>query len=161
MAVGLRYSIAVSGTSVRALPISIDDSGIRLRMFVLEPAQQGRPKVEADARIVVHNSFPARSRISYADAGICLVTLGMDALVPIMERRSAGLDLDDSGPGILARRLVEMAVNNECGHGLIRTQATKRHKRLRRTQKDTIAQTNLRILLYFLWLYIFLVYLFA
>src|SRR5258708_31924947 len=66
-----------------------------------------------------------------AGPGNWLVTLGMNALVPVVKRRGVGLDLDDTGPGILARWLVEMAVDDECGHGLIRTQAAKRHKRLK------------------------------
>jgi hypothetical protein len=53
----------------------------------------------------------------------------MYALIPVVKRRSAGLDLDDTGPGILAGRLVKMAVNNECGHELIRTQATERRQK--------------------------------
>src|SRR6266404_3301552 len=129
MPISLRDRIAVSGTFACALLIRIDDAGIRLRMIVLEPAQQGRSKIEADIRVVVHNSFPASGRIGNAHPGIWLVTLGMNALVPVVKRRGTGLDLDDAGPGILAWRLVEMAVDDECGHGLIRTQAKKRLKK--------------------------------
>src|SRR5882762_2893556 len=129
MSIGLRYGIAMSAAFVRAYLIRCDDRGICVRMFVLEPTQQGRSEIEADVRVVVHNSFPACRRISYADAGIWLVTLGINTLVPVVKRCGAGLDFNNTGPGILAGRLVEMAVNNKGGHGLIRTQATKRHKR--------------------------------
>src|ERR1700694_5344269 len=124
MAISLGNRVAVSGTLEGALLIGIDDAGICIRMIVLEPAQQGRSKIEADIRVVIHTSFPARGRIGNARPGIWLVTLGMNAFVPVVKRRGTGLDLDDTGPGILARWLVEMAVDNECGHGLIRTQPT-------------------------------------
>src|SRR5258707_9196033 len=117
MPISLRDRIAVSGTFACALLIRIDDAGIRLRMIVLEPAQQGRSKIEADVRIVVHNSFPACRRIGDMRSGIRAVTLGVNALVPVVKRRGPGFRLDDPGPGVLARWLVEMAVDNKCGHG--------------------------------------------
>jgi len=36
----------------------------------------------------------------------------VNALIPIVKRPGAGLTLDDSGPRVLAWRLVEMAVND-------------------------------------------------
>src|SRR6266404_7425408 len=91
-------------------------------------------------------------------AGIWLVTLGVNALVPVVKRRSAGLRLDDPSPWIFARWLVEMAVNNECGHGLIRTQATKRHKGFKRFKSrqapHRLAQTSQKTLLCFLCLFV-------
>jgi len=65
---------------------------------------------------VVYDYFPARTRMSDPHAGIWLVTLGMNALVPVVKRRGARFNLDDSSPGILARWLIEMAVDNQCGH---------------------------------------------
>src|SRR5258708_39708345 len=101
MAISLRNRVAVSGAFACALLIGIDDAGICIRMIVFEPAQQGRSKIEADIRVVVHNSFPARGRIGNARPGNWLVTLGMKALVPVVKRRGVWLDLVDNGPGIL------------------------------------------------------------
>src|SRR5258708_37342047 len=93
-------------------------------------------------------------------AGIWLVTLGVNALVPVVKRRSAGLRLDDPGPGILARWLVEMAMDNKCWHGLIRTQTTKSHKRPKGSKgskgnaRPKLPQTSQKTLLCFLCLFV-------
>src|SRR5258706_108776 len=96
MCVRWRYGIAVSPTFVRALLIGNDDFGIRLRMFIPQPAKQGGSEIETDVRVVVHDYFPARTRMSDPHAGIWLVTLGMNALVPVVQRRVARLRRPDS-----------------------------------------------------------------
>ena len=51
-----------------------------------------------------------------ARGGIRRVTLGGDALVPIVIRVGGVLQFDRFQPGILARRLIEMAVNADVFH---------------------------------------------
>jgi hypothetical protein len=62
----------------------------------LEPGEQRRSEVEADERIVDN---------------VWRVTLGVNALVPIVKRRGARLEIDLAGPGILAWWLVKVAVD--------------------------------------------------
>src|SRR5215213_281764 len=66
-----------------------------------EPRQQSRTKVKTDERVVI-------------DVGS--VALGVNALVPIMKRRSARLGFDFTCPWVLARWLIKVAVNYESGH---------------------------------------------
>src|ERR1041385_5747268 len=70
-------------------------------MMAFEPRQQGRAKVEADVRIV---------------DDIWSVTLGVNALVPIMARRGARFRLNLTRPGVLTRRLIKMAMNYKSSH---------------------------------------------
>src|SRR6185503_13602394 len=66
-----------------------------------EPRKQSWTKVKTDERVVID----VRS-----------VALGVNALVPIMKRRSARLGFDFPCPGILTRWLIKMAVNYESSH---------------------------------------------
>ena len=116
MTVGLRDRIAMPATFARVGLIGVNDVGICPGVTGLEPTQQGWPKVETDVRVVINDSFAASLRIVDARATIGLVTFGVNALVPVVKRRSAGFDLDDARPRILARWLVEMAVDDKSSH---------------------------------------------
>ena len=74
--------------------------------FALHPVQQGRPKIEAQ--------LPVQRQER-------LIRLPRDADVPVVVRRGRRLGIDLSGPGVLARRLIEMPVNDDeaffsCAH---------------------------------------------
>src|ERR671927_506515 len=66
-----------------------------------EPRKQSWTKVKTDKRVVI-------------DVGS--VALSMNALIPIMKRRSARLGFDFPCPWVLARWLIKVAVNYESGH---------------------------------------------
>ncbi len=44
------------------------------------------------------------------------VTLTMNSFVPVVVRRGPRFDFNFAGPGILARWLIKMAVDNKCSH---------------------------------------------
>ena len=98
-------------------------------MITLDPTEKCWPKVEANVRIVVYEQLAARFRITDQRVRVGLIALGMNAFVPVVEGCGGRFDLNFTGPRILARWLVEMAMDDERGHVLIRTQAAKRHKR--------------------------------
>src|SRR5712691_6982359 len=55
--VSLRNRVAVATMLHCAFAIGSNDARVRVRMIALEPAQQGRPKVETDRRVVINNSL--------------------------------------------------------------------------------------------------------
>src|SRR5882672_11158696 len=97
-------------------------------MIVFEPAQERRPKIEANAFVIVDRLRRAGSGIGNYRERIWLIAFCVNALVPIVKGSGAWLFLHDSGPWIFAWRLIEVAMDNERRHGSIKTQATKRHK---------------------------------
>ena len=66
--------------------------------MTLEPRQQCWTEVKTDERVV---------------DDVWRVTLGVNALVPIVKRRGARLRIDFAGPWILAWWLIKMAVDYE------------------------------------------------
>src|SRR5678815_5729022 len=99
MSVSLRDGVAVTTARHSTLVISVQDLLISVAMMSLEPGEQRRSEVEADERIV---------------DDIWRVTLGVNALVPIVKRRGAGLHIDFAGPWVLAWWLIKVAVDDEC-----------------------------------------------
>src|SRR5688500_15858204 len=75
-------------------------------MMAFEPGEQRWSKVEADVGVVVDGS------------SVGAITLRVNALVPIVERRGARLALDFTRPGILTRWLIKMTVNYKSNHTL-------------------------------------------
>src|SRR6185437_5991272 len=99
MTVCLRDRVAVSTARRGALAIGIQNFLVSVAMMTLEPRQQGRAEVKTDERII--------------DDVRC-VTLGVNALVPIVKWRCARLRVDSSRPWVLAWWLIKMAVDYEC-----------------------------------------------
>lgn len=85
-------------------------------MFTLEPTQQCRSKVEADAFVVVNQRGLGGVPIRDRHGRVGSVTFSVNTLVPVMKRRRARLLFHDSRPGIFARGLVKVSVNDERGH---------------------------------------------
>src|ERR1051325_9532867 len=102
MAVMLEHALRVGG----------QNAFISLPMISLEPRKQGWSKIKTDLRIVVYYSRVAGFRINYPDRAVRLVTFGVDALVPIMKRQRARFSIHLAGPGVLAWRLIKMAVDD-------------------------------------------------
>jgi hypothetical protein len=81
-------------------------------MIALEPTQQSGPEIETDMLVVIYDQLCTGRRVSDARAGIGLIALGMNPLVPIVKGRCAGLNLNNVRPRILSWGLIEMSVNN-------------------------------------------------
>ena len=111
--VDLRDRGAVSLEAVAADAIGIDDGVIRLGRACLEPGDERRPDVEVDGRVVVDDAEDAVARIEDSRRRVRRVALGGDALVPVVIRVRRVLRLDRFQPRILARRLIEVAVNGD------------------------------------------------
>ncbi len=78
----------------------------------LKPGQQSRSEIKTYIRAVIEESLAAVFRFAHADESIGSVAFEMNALIPVMERRGAWFRINNSGPGILARWLIEMAVDD-------------------------------------------------
>lgn len=63
-------------------------------------------------RVVVYKALLAGFGINNLRGTIWLVTLGVDALIPIVKWKGAGFRIDVAGPGVLARRLIKVAMND-------------------------------------------------
>jgi hypothetical protein len=101
--------------------------GQRLRGLVIEPLAERGADVERAPRIEVHHpgNAGARIRIATRRARIAQVRLGsgqprvalpIDARVPVVVRRCRGLRPHYLQPRVLARRLIEMLMNDEGVH---------------------------------------------
>ena len=101
------------GLALEIEPVGVEDRAVGLRRRALHPLEQRRSEVEADPLVQVHDPRdpPARSR--QARRGHRAVALLLDPLVPVMRRRRGRLGLDLVEPGILARRLIEVPVDDD------------------------------------------------
>jgi hypothetical protein len=97
--------------TLRAHAIGLQNRLVGVGRFVLHPGQQGGPEVEADARVVVDDFCDAAFRVQNARGAVGRVAFRRDALVPIVIGSGGILQLDRLQPRILARRLIEVAVN--------------------------------------------------
>src|SRR5262245_19641688 len=111
MTKGLREGVAMPIVYECAGAIRGDDLLISLLMGFFQPAQQGRPEIETDRFVIVCGGWLARCGIGSGHKGVGLITLEMNPLVPVVKRSCARLCLNDVGPGIFARRLIEVTVN--------------------------------------------------
>ncbi len=77
----------------------------------MEPAEQGGAEVEAHPRVVVHDADDLVFFVGDARGAVGGVTLGGDAVVPVVVGGGGVLDFDGFEPGVFAGRLVEVAVD--------------------------------------------------
>src|SRR5580765_5193802 len=135
-----------------AFAIGFDDARVSVSVMLIQPTQQCRTEIKIDVCVVVDELFIGTC---LADANKCIgpITFEMNSLVPIVERRGARLRGNDSGPRIFARRLIEVAVNDERGHDRLKENlATKKHKRHKRESKTGTAKFSFCAFCAFLWL---------
>ena len=104
---------AVVGVEAGAGLVGVLDHAIGAGSEVFEPAEQGGAEVEAHARVVVEDADDLAVAVDDAGGAVGGVALGGDALVPVVVGGGGFLELDGLQPGILARRLVEVAVDAE------------------------------------------------
>ena len=96
-----------------ALPVGITDHAIGAGRIFFQPGEQGRPEVEADARIVVHDADDLVLAIDNARGAIGRVAFRRDALIPVVVGCRRILGLHRFEPGVFPRRLIKMTVDAE------------------------------------------------
>src|SRR5690348_17036456 len=85
---------------------------------VLHPGEEGWPKIEADAGVVVNDFYDVAFAVEDAGGRIGRITLGGNALVPVMVGIRGILDFHRFQPGVFPRRLIKVAVDAEISfHG--------------------------------------------
>src|SRR5436305_14260161 len=111
--VALRDGVAMAAVSTGARAVGLDDARVGFGRVAFEPVEERGAEVEAEARVVVDDALDATVGIRDAREGVGAVALCVYALVPVVEGVGAVLALDEACPGVLARRLVEVAVNDQ------------------------------------------------
>jgi hypothetical protein len=99
MTIRLRDRVTMPAALRKTLPISGEDILVSLGMMLFEPREQSGTKVETDPRVIT-------------DSSVRRITLVVNTLVPIVIRRRTRLWLDFAGPGVFARGLVEVSVDD-------------------------------------------------
>ena len=108
MTISLSDRVSMASSRCYTFTIGSYDRVIGSLLFFSEPGKECRTKVEAYVSVIVDD----RSFGTNMGEGVGTVALTMNSLVPIVIRSRAGLIVDNSGPGVLTRRLIEMAVND-------------------------------------------------
>src|SRR5437762_7558593 len=113
MVVDLGDGVAVAAPRGRARPVRRDDLGVDVGPVAVEPGQECGTRVERDLFEVVDDVEDAILAVHAPRGRVGRVALGGDPLVPVVERRCRVLHLDGFEPGVLAGRLVEVAVDDD------------------------------------------------
>ncbi len=103
MPVRLRDRITMPATPRHTFRVCRKNVLVSLGMMLFEPGQQRRTKVETYPRVIT-------------DGRIRRITLIVNALVPIVKRRRTRLQLNFTGPGVFARGLIEVTVDDQSFH---------------------------------------------
>ncbi len=115
--VDLGHGGAVAAVALRAGLVGVEDHAVGAGGFVVQPAEEGGAEVEAHPRVVVHDADDLVLLVGDAGGAVGGVALGGDAVVPVVVGGGGVLDLDGFEPGVLARRLVEVAVDADEARG--------------------------------------------
>ena len=111
MVVDLGQCGTVAVVTQHALPVRIANHAIGAGRIFFQPGEQGRPEVEADARVIVHDADDLVVAIHDARRAVGRIAFRSDAFVPVVVRGGGVLSLYGFEPGVFSRRLVEMPVN--------------------------------------------------
>src|SRR5256886_3028533 len=111
----LPICVAVAAASRHARAVRRDDFRVDVGPVTVEPGQERGARVERDLLKVVDDVEHAVPLAHPPRRGVGRVTLGGHPLVPVVVRRRRVLHLDGIEPGVLAGRLVEVAVDDERG----------------------------------------------
>jgi len=109
MIVSLRNRIAMPTVPAGAQSIGGDDTAVSLDVMLLQPGKQRWSKIKTYMLVVIY--YLLRTADNNPELAVRLVTLGVDALVPIVKRQRAGFRIDYSSPGVLTWWLIEVAVD--------------------------------------------------
>ena len=115
--VDLGHGGAVSAVTLGAELVGVEDHAVGAGGFVVEPAEEGGAEVVADPRVVVHDADDFVLLVGDAGGAVGGVTLGGDAVVPVVVGGGGVLDFDGFEPGVFAGRLVEVAVDADEAEG--------------------------------------------
>src|ERR1051326_6119453 len=127
MSKSLRDRIAMSAAFQSAFAVRLNNTRVCIRVIALEPAHQGWPEIEADIRVVIGERVRG-GRVYVWHKSIRRIALGVNALIPIVKRRRTQFRFHHPGPGIFARRLIKVTVNNKRSHEPMKAQASNRYK---------------------------------
>ena len=111
--VDLGDRVAVTAPGRPAPPVGLENLRVDVRAMALEPGGERRTDVEGDLLVVVDDVEDAIIGPDAPRGGVRRVALGGHALVPVVPRVGRGLGLDRLEPGVLAGRLVEVAVDGD------------------------------------------------
>ena len=103
------------GDGPAARAVGRDDALIGLDGVVLEPRHERWSDVERQPLVVVDDGDDAVVVVDDAGEPVGPVGLGCDPLVPVVERAGRRLPRHLLGPGVLAGRLIEVAMDDELG----------------------------------------------
>ena len=111
MVVNLGDRVAVSPVRLCALAVGLEDALVGAGRTAVQPGKESRSDVERDVLEVVDDVEDALVLANPSGGRVGRVALPCDPLVPVVIGRRRVLDLDRFKPRVLARRLVEMAVD--------------------------------------------------
>jgi hypothetical protein len=101
----------VAAVTAAAAPFAFENHALGARRVLFEPTEQRGAEIEAHARVVVDDARDLIFTVDDARRAVGSVTLGVDALVPIMVGSRGVLNLHRLQPGVFAWRLVKVTVN--------------------------------------------------
>jgi hypothetical protein len=84
----------------------IDEGG-----FLFQPGKECRTEIETEGGVIVVNIEDPAVAIDHPSVGIGTITFKGNSLIPIVKRMGALFGFNGFEPGILAGRLVEVAMN--------------------------------------------------
>jgi hypothetical protein len=103
--------------SRQALRIRRQNLRIGVRGLLLEPADEGGPKIEAQVLIIVDDIQNPPLPVIDPGGAVGAVAFGGDPGVPVVVGGGAGLHFDLFDPGIFPGRLIKMAVDDHVSLG--------------------------------------------
>jgi len=113
MVVNLGDGIAVTTPGLTARTVRAKNASVSVGMLDLKPGKERGPEVEACSFEIINDLNDLASGIKSAGAGIGMIALVMDALIPIVKGSGAILLFDLFDPWIFARRLIKMPVETD------------------------------------------------
>src|SRR5207247_9561072 len=115
-AMSLSNGVPKSSSFQCSFAIRVNDARVCVRVITIEPTPKRRSEIETEVRVVIDDSLFNDRRTRDAHESVWPVALRMNPLIPIMERRGTGFSINNPGPGILARWLIEMTVDDQFRH---------------------------------------------
>src|SRR5574337_1667097 len=113
MDIWVGHGIAVAATPGYAVAVALDDSMQCFWGVPLQPARERGADIKADPRIVIDQPDDPFFMVQELGPPIRRVALRSNPLIPVVVGGGGGLLFDLIGPGVLTRRLVEVAVDDQ------------------------------------------------
>src|SRR6185312_2310927 len=109
--VHLGHGRAVTAEALLTIGVGIKNFAVDAARVDLKPGEEGGAEVEAHAAVVVENTDDTVLGVDDAGGSVGSVALSGDALIPIVIGSGGVLRFYGFKPGILAGRLIEVAMN--------------------------------------------------